>query len=131
MHEQSNQRVRGNGLSYYSENRPEQVEFYKSKKWQRVRNAYFKKARGLCERCLAKGLIVPGEIVHHKIEMDSVKIRNDFLALNYSNLQLVCRKCHEEIHEGARKKERILSGKSQRYHIDENGVCVVHDDGLE
>ena len=43
--------------------------FYKSTTWQNTREAYYKKAGGLCERCLKKGDISPGEIVHHKIHL--------------------------------------------------------------
>ena len=40
--------------------------FYLSPAWQNCRNTYAQSVGGLCERCLRKGLYVPGEIVHHK-----------------------------------------------------------------
>ena len=38
--------------------------FYQSKTWERCRNAYYKKAGGLCERCLSVGIVKAGVIVH-------------------------------------------------------------------
>ena len=40
-------------------------DFYTTFEWKRCREAYAKSVGGLCERCLKKGLVVPGEIVHH------------------------------------------------------------------
>ena len=40
---------------------------YSSTAWKKCRAAYTRSVGGLCERCRAKGLIVPGVIVHHKI----------------------------------------------------------------
>jgi len=108
-------------MSYYKDNREEQQRFYKSKKWQAVRQAYFKKAKGLCEICLSKGLIKQGEIVHHVIEMDSEKIHNERLAYGFDNLQLVCRECHAKIHEQER------GTKKKRYFIDKNGRVTAYD----
>lgn len=110
-------------MSYYQENRPEQVKFYKSYKWKQVRAAYFKKAKGLCEICLSKGIIKQGEIVHHKIEMDSETINDPKLALGFDNLQLVCRDCHAEIHDMKKK----YSGTSKRYKVDELGHVVLKE----
>lgn len=111
-------------MSFYSENRPEQIAFYKSWKWRKCREEYFKKARGLCERCLAKGLIKQGEIVHHKIEMDSETINNPKLALGFDNLELLCRECHAEVHD----IHRHYSGRSKRYKVDELGKVVTNEE---
>lgn len=86
-----------------------------------MRNAYFKHARGLCEVCLSKGLIKQGEIVHHKIEMDSEKIRNERLAYGFDNLQLVCRECHAKLHSSDNKTTR----SKRRYKIDSNGKVII------
>ena len=40
--------------------------FYQSAAWKRTRQTVIKRANGLCERCKAAGLYVPGVIVHHK-----------------------------------------------------------------
>ena len=108
-------------MSYYRENRREQKAFYRSHKWQDTRNAYFKKARGLCEICLAKGLIKQGEIVHHKVEMNSETIQNEALAYGFDNLQLVCRDCHANIHDMKKK----YAGRSKRYKVNEFGEVLT------
>ena len=57
--------------------------FYKSVRWQRCRDAYIKSVNGLCENCLVKGKIVPGYIVHHKIELDEINITGVTYASQY------------------------------------------------
>lgn len=92
---------------------------YSSQAWANCRNAYRSKVGGLCEVCASKGLIVPGEIVHHKIHLTPANVDDPKIALNFDNLQLVCRDCHAEIHK--RKK---------RYKVDEYGrVYVPQTDG--
>lgn len=94
-------------------------EFYKGPGWKHTRNAYMKAHRGLCEICLSKGLIVPAEIVHHKIWLTPENINNPNVSLNWDNLQCVCRECHSKIHESHNKK-------NLRYRVDECGrvICV-------
>lgn len=68
-------------------------------------------AGGLCERCMKQGLIVPGEIVHHKIRITPDNVDDPAITLNAANLELLCRDCHAEEH----------SGKRRRYKVDELG----------
>jgi 5-methylcytosine-specific restriction endonuclease McrA len=82
-------------------------KFYKSKRWQNCRNSYFKKCGGLCERCLKKGQIVPGEIVHHKTYITENNINNPNITLNFDNLELLCRECHKEEHKEDKKKSKL------------------------
>ena len=95
-------------------------EFYNSTRWKRCREAYKKYKHCLCERCLDQGLIVPGEIVHHKIHLTPDNIDDDSIALNFENLELLCRDHHMEEHNAeinaGRKKQY-----DQRYWIDEDG----------
>lgn len=86
--------------------------FYKSKKWQRVREQYAKSKGYLCEDCLARGIIEPGVIVHHVIPLTPQTIRDWNIALNPKNFRLLCRSCHERAH---RRKE------ARRYVVDELG----------
>ena len=76
--------------------------FYKSKAWQRCRRDYAASQAGLCEQCREMGLIVPGEIVHHIVHLDGENIHNPEVTLAWSNLRLLCRKHHAEIHAGQR-----------------------------
>ena len=103
-------------------------QFYSSAAWQACRNEYAKRRHYLCENCLRQGIYKPGEIVHHKIELDPVNIENPEITLNPDNLELLCRECHAKVHdiEGGRwgvvnERKRAQRAASQRYVVDENG----------
>ena len=68
--------------------------FYNSNAWKECRTAYKKSVGGLCERCLKNGLVVAGDIVHHKIHLTPENINDPAVTLNFKNLELVCRECH-------------------------------------
>jgi 5-methylcytosine-specific restriction endonuclease McrA len=85
--------------------------FYKSQAWKKTQAAYKASKGGLCERCLKRGLFVPGIIVHHKVHLTPENIDNPMIALDWNNLELVCRDCHAQEHSGIVK----------RYKIDELG----------
>lgn len=91
--------------------------FYGSKAWQHTRTAYAKSKRNLCEVCLSKGIVKPGEIVHHKIHLTPENISDPSITLDWNNLQLVCRDCHAAIHD---KRQR-------RYKIDDYGRVIVRE----
>lgn len=95
--------------------KPYARQFYSSKAWQHTRDAYRKYRKNLCEVCLAKGVITPAEIVHHKIELTPDNIIDPAVTLNWNNLQCVCRECHAAAH-GARQT---------RWIIDENGAVYA------
>ena len=106
--------------------------FYSSKAWQDCRNEYAKRAHHLCEDCLRRGIYRPGEIVHHKIELDPVNIEKPEIALNFDNLELLCRDCHAARHDqcGGRwaevnKRKRDARSKKNRYTVDQNGVVTA------
>ena len=92
-------------------------QFYKSKAWQETRKAYAKSVGCLCEKCYAKGLIVPGEIVHHKVNLTPENINRPEITLNWENLELLCREHHAAEH-GARQR---------RYTIDEYGRVLPNE----
>lgn len=94
--------------------------FYRSRIWERCRKEYAKSVGGLCERCYAKGLIVPGVIVHHKIHLNQDNYKDPNIALNFDNLELLCHKCHDDIH--IRKREK------SRYKISDDGTVTILDD---
>lgn len=70
-------------------------QFYKSKAWQRCRDAYIAQRRlidgGLCEECHDE----QGYIVHHKIHLTPRNISDPNITLNHSNLKYVCKNCHD------------------------------------
>lgn len=85
--------------------------FYSSTAWKKTRAAYAKSKGNLCERCLKKGLIVPGVIVHHKVYLTPDNINDPAVSLNWNNLELVCADCHAEEHNRLQR----------RYTVDEYG----------
>lgn len=89
-------------------------QFYKSQQWQKCRNAYWKKKKGLCERCLAKGIIKQGQEVHHKIRLTISNINNPEITTAESNLELLCSECHQNEHKG----NRTQMFSKRRYHAN-------------
>ena len=85
--------------------------FYGTQKWKDIRRAYRKSVGGLCERCLACGVIRPGKFVHHKIHMTDENMDDPTIALSFDNLELLCIECHAKEHD------------SHRYTVDVNGGC--------
>lgn len=83
--------------------------FYHSKAWETCRLSYLT-THSLCERCLAKGLIVPARIVHHKIYLDDSLVNNPEIALNHENLEAVCIDCHNKEHFGEKTEARWKFG---------------------
>ena len=89
------------------------ANFYKSKKWQATEKAYKKSVGGLCERCLARGHITVGEIVHHKIHIEPHNINDPSITLSWDNLQLLCRSCHGEVHKASPARRYICDGSGR------------------
>jgi len=91
----------------------ERKQFYSSKQWQDCRNAYARSRRNLCEICLENGLLKYGEIVHHKVHLSDENFSDPSVALDWNNLQLLCRDCHAKQHSG------------KRYKVDEFGRVTI------
>lgn len=87
--------------------------FYKTAAWLKCRAAYIKHVGGLCERCLARGLIVPGYIVHHKCYLTPENITDPSVTLNFDNLEYLCHECHNQ--------EHFKEFQKKRYKIDSFG----------
>lgn len=90
----------------------ERKQFYSSKMWQVCRNAYAKSKKNLCELCLAEGRLTYGEIVHHKKHLNDDNFTDPSVALDWNNLQLLCRDCHAKQHS------------NKRYKVDELGHVI-------
>ena len=88
--------------------------FYKSRRWQRCRAAYIKSVGGLCEKCLAKGLVVPATMVHHKIHISPDNINDPSVTLSFDNLEALCNDCHAAEH-----------GRLKRYEVDAFGHVIA------
>ena len=90
-------------------------EFYNSIAWKHTRQSYASSVGGLCERCLRAGRYTPGVIVHHINHLTPENIADPGVALDWSNLELVCRDCHAAIHDD----------KVRRFTIDEFGRVII------
>lgn len=91
--------------------------FYSSTAWQKCRAEYMKQAHYLCENCMKKGVYKSGVIVHHIEELTPFNIHKPEVALNFDNLELVCRDCHAELHD--------KRNKGRRYFFSDNGEVIV------
>lgn len=87
--------------------------FYYSWAWKKCREAYKKKASGICERCMKRGLIVPGVEVHHKVRLTPENLSDPAVTLNFDNLELLCEECHEREHTKAAEWRTDADG-----HVD-------------
>ena len=81
---------------------PEIERFYTTRAWRRCREAVLAEHGGLCELCLAKGLIEPAVHVHHKVHLTPENINDPKVALDSSNLMALCEECHAEQHRTKR-----------------------------
>jgi len=94
-------------------NRSPAVEsFYTSWIWRKCRTAFARSKGNLCERCLAKGIIEPGSKdrpleVHHKVPLTADNVKNPDIALNWANLELLCKNCHDTERQRQQKRWRI------------------------
>ena len=103
-------------------------DFYKSKVWQQVRKSIWLKQNLLCNRCglpvyvdglsdwLPKGKRRTG-IVHHKIYLNDTNVYDDNIAIDESNLEGICKDCHEKEHQQDQSTR-------QGYSFDEEGNLI-------
>ena len=89
-------------------------KFYSGRAWRNCSEAYKRSAGGLCERCKAQGLIVPGDHVHHIVKLTPENIGDPSVSLSWDNLELLCVDCHARLHSDERKPDR-------RWTIDADG----------
>jgi hypothetical protein len=70
-------------------------KFYNSASWRKTRKAYASSVHLQCERCGQ-----PGLEVHHKIALTPSNINDANVSLNWSNLELLCFRCHQRETKG-------------------------------
>ena len=91
---------------------PEVEAFYTTWTWRKCRKAFAESKGNMCERCRARGIIETGSKdrpleVHHKIQLTVENVKDPKVALNWSNLELLCKSCHDEERERKAKRWRI------------------------
>ena len=102
-------------------------KFYSTSVWRECRNAYAASRGHLCERCISRGILSYGEIVHHKIELTPENINDPDITLNWDNLQLLCRLCHAEVQDARKNCRRFTIGPGGEIIIStppvDNKIC--------
>ena len=99
---------------------PKARRLYDSKAWKDTRKAYTQSVGGLCERCMANGIVTPAEVVHHITPLTEDNVDNASVALDWNNLQALCRQCHADVHD-----EMYRERTGRRYTIDECGRVII------
>lgn len=103
-------------------------DLYQSKVWKTIRKNIWLKQNLLCNRChkpvYVDGLseFIPKEkrrtgIVHHIKYLDNENVYDDKIALDESNLEGLCKECHELEHH----QDEVLR---KEYMFDNNGNLV-------
>lgn len=87
--------------------------FYKRADWIKCKDSYLVSVNYLCERCLAKGEVVPAKIVHHKIYLNEKNYQDPAIAYNFDNLEALCQDCHNKEHfgESTPRRFKVVDGK--------------------
>ncbi len=86
--------------------------FYKSDAWQQARQLKIVSQNGLCERCKKVG-----QEVHHKKHINIDNYKDAAISLNQSNLELLCKDCHN--------KEHTRFSKVANQKFDEDGNLII------
>ena len=92
--------------------------FYDSLAWKLCRQSYIaqrvKIDGGLCEECHQR----IGFIVHHKVSIDESNVNDVEVTLNHSNLEFVCKQCHDRFDGHFVRKKQTAK---VRYVFDDFG----------
>ena len=95
-------------------------KFYASKQWRHLRDSYAQSQDYICERCFRpcytkcderyvrlkqQGYDVQFGIVHHIEHLTPTTIHDPLIALEWSNLELLCISCHNKEHMKKKPKE--------------------------
>ena len=96
--------------------------FYDSHAWKSCRQSYIaeriKIDGGLCEECRYR----IGFIVHHKTKIDESNVNDVNVTLNHSNLEYVCKRCHDRFEDHFVRKNQ---GAIIRYEFDDFGQPYI------
>jgi 5-methylcytosine-specific restriction endonuclease McrA len=84
-------------------------EIYQTSEWKKSRRFVMIRSNGLCERCMKKGKIKPGKIVHHKKWLTDENKTNWNIAYDPDNLEYICNDCHEEEHDRSIGLQKFLT----------------------
>ena len=87
-----------------------------SPRWREVKSLVWRRANGLCERCIREGkaagvpegYITPAIDVHHRVPVETAKTLQEMerLAYDWNNLEALCIPCHIKTHQEMRSHTR-------------------------
>ncbi len=96
------------------------MKLIQSKEWCELREQVLREQRGLCKWCLDRhGWVVPAEVVHHMIEVESGKTEAEQKRLMFSrsNVVAICKQCHSAHHNGqGYHKSDVVAERQQARH---------------
>ncbi|MCW0953256.1 HNH endonuclease [Weissella ceti] len=97
--------------------RADRVRFYRSKRWRELRNQVVERDHHECLSCRADGVITTDRMPDVVIEVDHILsiIDRPDLVLDASNLQSLCRMCHNAKHDKYRSMMRKRNGDSDEW----------------
>ena len=96
-----------------------------SPRWREVKTQVWRRANGLCERCIRDGkaagvpdgYITPGVDCHHikPVESGRTVMEMEQLCFNPANIELLCVPCHIKVHQDMRThtKEKVKANKQR------------------
>lgn len=96
-----------------------------SPRWREVKTQVWRRANGLCERCIREGkaagvpdgYITPGVDCHHvrPVEGGRTVMEMEQLCYNPANIELLCIPCHIKAHQEMRShtKEKVAENKAR------------------
>lgn len=91
-------------------------KIYQTVAWRKLRQYYYGKVHGICERCGE-----PGDVVHHKIHIDESNVNDPNITMSEDNLELLCHTCHNREHKQVH--EPLRDG----FSFDANGELQYED----
>ncbi|WP_130806508.1 HNH endonuclease [Senegalia massiliensis] len=87
-----------------------EIKFYQSIYWRRMREEILKRDNYECQHCKDKGKYSKGECVHHKEHLKD----NPMRGLDPSNLITLCNVCHNKEHP-----EKFFKSKPKKFINEE------------
>lgn len=92
---------------------PIYIRLMNSAEWHRIRAKQLH-AQPYCEICLSHKVVRPAEVVHHITEVETGRTEQEQRSLAYaeSNLQSLCKRCHNKLH--AEKKSHSKAAHKER-----------------
>lgn len=93
-----------------TQNPKEVAKFYKTKEWRTLRKVRRRIDNNECQNCRRLGKYSQADAVHH---LQEVRV-NPSLALNLTNLECICKTCHNKEHP-----EKLSSFRATRYSSPE------------